>query len=42
MNGDKAANAILDLISPNYIEAYNNSDDRKLPAFKVTWTSTPQ
>ena len=38
MNGDKAANAILDLISPDYIEAYNNSDD---PATFVNWMLAP-
>ena len=38
MNGDQAANAILDLISPDYIEAYNNSDN---PSTFINWMLAP-
>ena len=38
MTADAAATAILDLISPDYAEAYNNSDD---PHTFVNWMLAP-
>jgi len=38
MNADQAADAIIDLISPDYIEAYNKSDD---PHTFVNWMVAP-
>ena len=38
MNADKAASAILDMINPDYAEAYNSSDD---PHTFVNWMLAP-
>ncbi len=38
MNADKAADAILEMISPDYAEAYNSSDD---PHTFVNWMLAP-